>query len=157
MVKIVPSDMTDCQEIAENMREQDIIELSLANGYAPLQALVLSYTMSHECNTIMYNDKPIGMFGVVNSGMFSSPWLLGTDELEKIPVPLVREGKKWVEETNAKHPLLINYVHKDNTVAIQWLKHLGFKFIRLYEKHGVGQAPFYQFVRIKECVTHFTT
>jgi len=157
MVKIVPSVITDCQEIAENMREQDRIELELSNGYAPLQALVLSHAMSQECNTVLLDDVPVGMFGVVPNGMFSAPWLLGTKELEKLPITLVKIGKQWVEETNAKHPLLINYVHKDNTVAIEWLKHLGFKFIRLYDKHGVGQAPFYQFVRIKECVTQFTT
>ena len=56
---------------------------------------------------------------------------------------------KWVEEKVDQYSLLLNYVDADNTVSMKWLKSLGFKFIKLLD-YGVGQKPFYQFVRIKD-------
>lgn len=156
MIKVIETHMTDCLDLSKNLREQDEVEISLSNGYSPLQAITLSFTMSQECHTIMYNDAPVGMFGVVDSGMFAAPWLLASKEIEQFPVTFIKECTKWVDSMNDKHPLLINYVHKENTAAIKWLKYLGFRFTKLYEHYGVGQAPFYQFVRIKECATQFT-
>ena len=59
---------------------------------------------------------------------------------------------EWVEKINNDYPLLLNYVHADNTVSKRWLKSLGFQFIDLIKEHGVGREPFYQFVRIKNNV-----
>ena len=148
-----PSILSDCLELAPNMREQDVTEVSYSNGLSPLDALQASYRASQECNTIIHEDgSVVGMFGLSDSVIFASPWLLGSDKLVETKRVMLPVSAKWVEEMNTKHPILLNYVHVDNTVSKRWLKSLGFNFIKLEQEFGVGKQPFYQFVRIKKNV-----
>jgi len=78
--------------------------------------------------------------------------LLGTDKLLDTRKEFIPQAKEWVEEMSSIYPILLNYVHVDNTVSKRWLKSLGFEFIKLEKEYGVGKQPFYQFVRIKKNV-----
>tara|TARA_R110002124_G_scaffold174376_2_gene342030 strand:- start:1424 stop:1903 length:480 start_codon:yes stop_codon:yes gene_type:complete len=148
-----PSVLGDCDLIAPYMRTQDVKEITYSHGLSPLESLQRSFLSSQECNTIVHADGTVvGMFGIVDSGILASPWLLGTDKLLKTKRVMLPISAKWVEEMNVKYPLLLNYAHVENTVSIKWLKSLGFKFIKLEQEHGVGKQPFYQFVRIGQCV-----
>ena len=148
-----PSTFPDCRDLAPRMRSQDAKEVMASSGFKPYQALTESFRVSSECYTIIHEDGEIvGMFGVADCGHFGSPWLLGSDKLPETKRVMLPVSAKWVEEKNNQYPLLLNYVHADNTVSMKWLKALGFKFIKLDTEHGVGKEPFYQFVRIKENV-----
>ena len=144
----------DCRDLAPHMREQDANEVMASNGLSPLRALQRGYNASSpECFTIIHEDGSIvGMFGLAVNEIFASPWLLGSDKLPETKKVILPVSAKWVEEMNTRHPLLLNYVHADNTVSMKWLKSLGFQFINLVKEYGVGREPFYQFVRIKENV-----
>ena len=135
------------------MRSQDAREVLYSSGVGPLDALRASFEASEECNTIVHADGSlVGMFGVADSGIFASPWLLGTDKLIDTRAEFIPQAKEWVKKMNSVYPLLLNYVHTENTVSKRWLKSLGFKFIKLEEEYGVGKQPFYQFVRIPDNV-----
>jgi hypothetical protein len=135
------------------MRSQDAREVMASHGKEPLEALLESFRVSSECFTIIHEDGEIvGMYGIADCNIFASPWLLGTDKLPETKRVMLPVSAKWVEEKNNQYPLLLNYVHVDNTVSMRWLKTLGFKFIKLDKEHGVGREPFYQFVRIKKNV-----
>lgn len=124
-----------------------------SHGLDPLQSLQASYNLS-ECNTIVHEDgSVVGMFGVADCGAYGSPWLLGADKLIDTRKEFIPQAMEWVERANDDYPLLLNYVHAENSVSIRWLKSLGFKFTQYIKEHGVGKEPFYQFVRIKECAT----
>lgn len=149
-----PATFQDCRELAPSLREQDAKEVMASDGLTPLRALQHSYNSSApECFSIIHEDGDIvGMFGLSNSGHFASPWLLGSHKLPETKKVMLPVSAKWVEEKNDQYPLLLNYVHAENTVSMRWLKALGFKFIKLDKEYGVGKQPFYQFVRIKENV-----
>ena len=148
-----PSVFQDCRELAPFLREQDANEVMASNGLSPLRALQASFEGSYECNTIIHEDgSVVGMFGLGDNGIFGCPWLLGSDKLPETKKVMLPVSAKWVEEMNARHPLLLNYVHAENKVSMKWLKSLGFQFINLVKEYGVGKEPFYQFVRIKENV-----
>ena len=145
-----PSVLADCDAIAPFMRKQDSKEVLFSSGCFPLEALQFSFKSSQECNSIIHEDGDVvGMFGVSDSGIFASPWLLGTDKMLETKKIMLPAAKTWVEDINTRYPLLINYVHVDNTVSKKWLKSLGFEFIKLEEEYGIGKKPFYQFVRVK--------
>lgn len=148
------STFADCRDLAPRMRSQDANEVMASSGTTPYEALKQSYNASApECFTIIHEDGEIvGMFGLSDCGHFASPWLLGSDKLPETKRVMLPVSAEWVEEKNNQYPLLLNYVHADNTVSMKWLKALGFKFIRLDKEYGVGKEPFYQFVRIKENV-----
>ena len=148
-----PATLKDCHEIAPNMRSQDAMEIMYSHGSSPLGALQESYKHSKVCNAIVHEDgSVVGMYGLVDSGVLASPWLLGTDKLLDTKRVMLPAAKVWVEEMLESYPLLTNFVHADNTVSKRWLKSLGFEFIKLDKEHGVGKQPFYQFVRIKKNV-----
>jgi len=149
-----PAEWQDCRELYPYMREQDAKEVMASNGLDPLRALQESFKLSYgECHTIIHEDGSIvGMFGLAVNDIFASPWLLGSDKLPETKKVMLPVSARWVEEMNTSHPLLLNYVHVENTVSIKWLKSLGFQFINLVKEYGVGREPFYQFVRIKENV-----
>ena len=148
-----PATFEDCHDLAPRMRSQDAKEVMASNGAKPYEALSESFRVSSECYTIIHEDGEIvGMFGVADAKIFGSPWLLGSDKLPETKRVMLPVSAKWVEEKNDQYPLLLNYVHADNTVSIRWLKSLGFEFIKLDKEYGVGKEPFYQFVRVKKNV-----
>lgn len=148
-----PARFEDCREMAPNMRSQDAKEVMYSNGLTPLKALQESYRLSQVHNSIIHEDgSVVGMFGVCDSGIIASPWLLGTDKMLETRKEFVPQAIEWVNEMAKLYPILTNFVHVNNTVSLVWLKSLGFEFIKLYEEYGVGKQPFYQFVRITKNV-----
>tara|TARA_Y100000996_G_scaffold415127_1_gene408336 strand:+ start:2779 stop:3252 length:474 start_codon:yes stop_codon:yes gene_type:complete len=147
-----PATEQDAYEMAPNMRSQDAEEVMASHGWTPLEALVNSYNGSQECNSIIHEDGDVvGMFGVSDQGAFAMPWLLGANKMLDTKIEFVPQAIEWVDRMSVQYPLLFNFVHKENKVAIRWLKSLGFEFIKEIEDYGVGQEPFIQFVRITKC------
>lgn len=144
----------DIKPLAENLRKADIEELDAETGLDPETALRLSVELSEEVNSIVLEDGTVvGIFGISHmSDSVGCPWLVGTDVLPTIRTAFLRGSLQWIKEKNEEYPILTNFVHAENEIAIQWLRFLGFKFIRLDKKHGVKKQPFYEFVRIKENV-----
>jgi len=129
------------------MRKADVVEIDLLAGFTPKQALIESFHASPlDRHSIILNGEVIGMFGVSNNGRWATPWLLASDKITQIPMTFLRHSKAYVAQL--KYPLLMNYVHAENTLSIAWLKHLGFSFLR--QVTGArGRGLFYEFVRIK--------
>jgi len=138
----------DCHILAKKMRKADVIEIDLLAGFTPKQALLQSFQASPlDRHTIILNGEVIGMFGVASgNGQVATPWLLASDKITTIPLSFLRQSKKYVDQL--KYPLLLNYVHAENTLSIAWLKHLGFSFLRQVTGQK-GRGLFYEFVRIK--------
>jgi hypothetical protein len=139
----------DCHILAKKMRKADVVEIDLLAGFTPKQALVESFHASPlDRHSIILNGEVIGMFGVSNHGgaKWATPWLLASDKITQIPLTFLRHSKHYIN--SREYPLLMNYVHAENTLSIAWLKHLGFSFIR--QVTGArGRGLFYEFVRIK--------
>ena len=146
-----PSEAIDCLKLAPKLREQDKNEVMASHGLEPVTALHLSFKLSNKSYSIIHDDEVIGMFGYGpgDSDIVAVPWLLASDKLKEISREFLPQSKTWVEEVNKDFPILVNYVDARNTVAIRWLKFLGFKFIRKIDKFGLGQIPFYEFVRVE--------
>jgi len=138
----------DCFILAPLMREQDKVEVMFSHGVEPLEAL-LACLESHECNTIVHQGQPVGMFGIHPvDDLTASPWMLGTDKIPEIARDVMKVSSQWVKDKNKEYPILVNYVHEDNEVSKVWLRKLGFTFIQLIDDYGVGKQPFYEFTRI---------
>lgn len=146
------STVNDCEQLAPIMREADAREVMASGGWTPLGALLASLVNAEEANTIIHEDRVIGMFGVGSSEDSDTgiPWLLASEEINEISFQFLRESRHWIRRVQDKYPLLCNYVAAENTVAVQWLRFLGFKFIREIENFMDGGLTFYEFVRIKD-------
>lgn len=154
MLKSRPARYGDVLSVALRLRDADRAELRAASGLTPIEALELSYSLTENPHVgVDDDDKPICIGGVVPHGERGAIWLLATPDVERLRIPFLRASRGWVERLQRTYPLLTNAVDERNTVHIEWLKWLGFTFIRRHPEFGVERRPFLEFVRIDPCVT----
>ena len=145
------STQDDVEYLCDNLRPEDREEVLASHG-STREALQVGFDESEECWTITVKDtgEIAGIYGLARyDDDMAVPWLLTTPAIKKVWLPFLRGSRKWVEEANQKYPLLTNAVDADYTVAINWLRFVGFTFIKKHEKWGVGNKPFLEFVRIR--------
>jgi hypothetical protein len=145
------STQADVDYLCNNLRPEDAQEVQASHG-STKEALQMGFDDSDECWTIVVTetDEIAGIYGVGRyDDMVGIPWLLTTPAIEKVWLPFLRGSRKWVSEINNKYPLLTNAVDAEYTVAINWLRFVGFTFIKKHETWGVGNRPFLEFVRIR--------
>lgn len=150
-----PATTEDCNTLGPLLRKADKEELMLSCGHAPVKALTLSMEASDMPYVACDEDGiPFAMFGVVGAekGFIGVPWMLGSSGIYKHAIQFKRECNQWLDTISEDYLVLVNYVHADNHKAIRWLQWLGFKLIHLDPEYGVGKAPFYEFVKVKENV-----
>ncbi len=145
--EVVPATIGHARELAENMRWPDCEEVWAAAHLYPLQATLLSLEASRDATTGLADGRVVCMFGVGPAAIISTtgiPWLLTTDGVERHARAFLKRNKAVVAAMRAKYPLLRNYVDERNTVAIKWLKWLGFEILPA-EPFGVEGLPFHPF------------
>tara|TARA_E500000318_G_C3569670_1_gene217221 strand:+ start:14447 stop:14905 length:459 start_codon:yes stop_codon:yes gene_type:complete len=150
-VHVRQSTQDDVEYLCDNLRPEDREEVLASHG-STREALQVGFDESEECWTITVKDtgEIAGIYGLARYDEdVAVPWLLTTPAIKKVWLPFLRGSRKWVEEANQKYPLLTNAVDADYTVAINWLRFVGFTFIKKHEKWGVGNKPFLEFVRIR--------
>ena len=145
---IVPAHSDHIFWIANNMREADRNECA-AGGRGPYAALRDSLERSISAWTGMVGDsEPVCMFGVAPLdllGSTGSPWLLGTDAVQKYAVTFLKLNKVYISKMLDIFPHLLNYVDARHVAAIRWLTWLGFKFDREAVPFGPFNLPFFRF------------
>jgi hypothetical protein len=150
-VHVRQSTQSDVEYLCYNLRPEDREEVLASHG-TTREALQVGFDESEECWTIIVTDTDeiAGIYGLARyDDDVAVPWLLTSPAIKKVWLPFLRGSRKWVEEANKKYPLLTNAVDADYTVAINWLRFVGFTFIKKHEKWGVGNKPFLEFVRIR--------
>tara|TARA_R100000908_G_C3692855_1_gene106498 strand:- start:220 stop:672 length:453 start_codon:yes stop_codon:yes gene_type:complete len=143
------SNNKDLDHVIKNMRAIDKIEAYYQSGQSPEDAVAYSYLNSSITMTVAGDkDQPMGLCGVAQDKCI---WFVATDELyetKKYRIQLIRKGKEWVDSLLKNHDYLYNYVYKENTNAIKWLRSMNFNFINLHKEFGYQKQPFYEFMRI---------
>lgn len=118
------------QRVAQRMRHQDRLEVLYSHHWSPEEALRESMARSSIQRCICGdNGQAVGICGVAQGTVI---WLLATDELLATAShrrQFIRGAKEWVDGLLASNEfeVLENWVLASNTVALRWLKHLGFK------------------------------
>lgn len=127
MIEVVKAEVIHAQRL--QMRDADRAEVYAATGRDPQTALVESVLHSTVAWAGLIEEVPVAIFGVgplnILSGL-GSPWLLGSDELEKHSFELLRKSRPYVTEMHRSYPVLFNLVDQRNVVSQRWLRWLGF-------------------------------
>ena len=145
--EMVPATLEHAEELAENMRWADCEEVWATAHLYPLQATLFSLEASRDATTGLADGCVVCMFGVGPAAIISTtgvPWLLTTDGVERHAKAFLRRNKKVVKEMLMTYPFLKNYVDERNTVAVRWLKWLGFDIMPSVP-FGVEELPFHPF------------
>lgn len=130
------------------MRPQDMAEC-LASGHADLQSVLTQSVASSTWSVAVDVDGELAcIFGVAPIGSLldsrGAPWLLGTHLVPKHRRVLARLAPRYISTMLQTHPHLLNFVHARNTVAVGWLRHMGFT-LGEQQPHPVTGEPFYLF------------
>lgn len=128
MVNIRKAIINDAYDLYNRLRQQDEDEVMALVGLDNLTALTVCFNDSDKVLTAEIDNTIVCMFGVTkNIDGTGTPWLLGSDDVNKIPVTFIRESRKYIDQFLQEYGYLYNYVDIRNTLSIQWLKWLGFK------------------------------
>lgn len=105
------------------LRTQDEAELR-ALGFADMGHVIRHCVLlSDWCLAARVNGRLACIFGVSPDG---APWMLGTDLVKTHRRILAREAPRYIRQMLKDHPRLVNRVHAANTVAVTWLRRVGF-------------------------------
>lgn len=144
MIEIVPARPQHVGTIARRMRAIDIVECA-AFGHSPKDALRSGLMGSAISWTAKLDGRPEAMFGAVPLSSVEGrgrPWLLMTDEAARQHRALVRLGWRYTNMMHAHFPILHNFVHAENDVAIRWLARLGYAVGAVDVYNGQPMRPF---------------
>lgn len=138
----------DGESLAPRLRAADALELELAGA-----TIRQSIKLSSEVWAVEEEGTVIALAGLAlvertNAGV---PWMVGSDDLLKHPIRLVREGRLFVARWEKQCAVLTNFVHAENLAGIEWLKCIGFEMGQTFPQWGPGKAPFIQFQRHSTC------
>lgn len=134
-------------DLAPRLRLDDRKEAE-AIGHNAVDALKLGYENSIECYSVFNKDNLIvGMFGyslMELNGLSAVVWFLGSDEIEKYPIPFIREGKKFINKLKNNYKIF-NLVYSENKTHIEYIKRLGLVVDETQEIQINGEVfhPFY--------------
>ena len=112
------------------MREADVAEVWASHRYTPLGAIKLSVSSSKHAWVCWIDDIPCAILGITEHDLLSgigTPWMLGSKELDNYRREIVYYSRDILATVLTQYDVLDNWVHADNTVAIRWLKWLGFE------------------------------
>jgi len=143
------TDTTDdhINELAETMSQADRDEVWATSHRSPLESLLFSSTMSGDTTTGLADGEVVCIFGVSPISIISgsgSPWLLGSDLIREHFRVFLRGNKEWMKIQQEKWDTLSNHVDARNTLAIRWLKWMGFDFDEA-KPYGPDKMPFHRF------------
>ncbi|CAB4124776.1 hypothetical protein UFOVP63_29 [uncultured Caudovirales phage] len=134
------------------MRDEDVEE-AWAIGLTPLDALTQSIHGSTLVYTMIgHEGVPISIVGVSPSPYpnWGLIWMLGTPGIVSNKITFLRHSRaalvKMFEETGSE--VLYNYTYAKNKVHHDWLRWLGFTFIRKVSLLPHGEE-FYEFAKIR--------
>ena len=134
----------DVPGFANCLREIDIEECRLFTGQDAFQSLNDCFLNVYEnhCYSAFYRGKPVCMFGISTStagAPILSPWLLGTEEIDRHPIPFMRATysifPRFLTPVE-KGFSLRNVIMEKNQSTIRWLTRLGFAFSDPFEYLG---------------------
>ena len=129
------------------MRKHDVQEVNAATRMGVRNAVETSVNLSTYAKTGLVNDELVCMWGVCPISLISSsgsPWMLGTDLIEKKQRIFLRRSKPWLEDIKKDYKTLENHVDERNTLSVRWLKWLGFE-MKKAEPYGVNGELFHKF------------
>jgi hypothetical protein len=118
---IRPATGKDVLDLAPRLRAEDIQEIEALTGLGPLEALSIGLFHSDACMAAVGKDgKVCGLFGVSPyDETTASVWLLTSKEIVENAREVLKTGRAWLDEQQARYPVLKNLVSESNEIHIR--------------------------------------
>ncbi|MDR6455499.1 hypothetical protein [Variovorax paradoxus] len=122
-----PVEHGDTFEVAARLRACDRQEIALGSGRVPLYVLQDAVKAGFSQAICTDQDVPVAIWGIapLTPGV-GSIWMLGTPELESIPLSFLRACRPALARAHALYPTLACAAWRENALHLNWLRWLGF-------------------------------
>lgn len=148
--EVLPASVDDVPTILPLVRQADVDEITEALGI-PMD-VALREGLADNAKKIVVDGEVVAVFGDATYSILGSvgiPWLISTVHVERHARAFLKVCKPEVQGMLSRHRHLLNYVDARNTVAIRWLKWLGFTFAPAIP-YGPKGFPFHPFTLNRE-------
>lgn len=139
VIEIVPARASHLRRLAQVMRQADRDEVMARSGSTPIGALMSSYRGSTVCMVALVDGLPEVIWGAGDINILTgtgSPWMLGSEAINAHRKDFLRHSSHWRDQLLQRYSVLKNVVDCRNTVAIRWLRWLGFRFSDPFDYRG---------------------
>lgn len=138
-------------DLAGRLKASDVAELDAAYAVKPLDAITsLRGADVHGA----YVDGRLEVIYGTNSADYgegmASVWMLSSDILHRHAKRLIKLGNRWLDEQQAIHGMLFNFVDARAVRTLAWLKRMGFSFSDV-PRYGARGLPFVLITRGAKC------
>lgn len=140
---VVPATPEHVEYIYPHMRKMDKLEVACM-GHEPRRSMLEALEQDDVTLTALDDEGvPFAMFGVGQVGDLAYIWCLGTEAVEDNAYDFLKASREWTQRLTKPYGATFNFVHKENHVAIKWLKFCGAIFIgtRMFTTQ-----PFFEFI-----------
>lgn len=150
---VTKATLADARECAELLRPQDRRELEDLSGHDAYSCLARGVLMGSPSWAMRaHSGDMVGLLSVVPWGSrIGVVGMSGTVLIEDNRTAFLRGSRDLLAALDARYDTLLNVCDARNEVHHQWLKWLGFTFIRRIETYGARGVPVYEFARIRPC------
>lgn len=155
-LRVQPAILADAAELAAELRPDDAREVAALPllKLTPVVALEKSIMESEDCYVVkeQLTAKPVCLFGAVpQTPEFALIWMMGSTRLDHHKITFLRHSRSWVEGFLKRYNCVGNFVLDTNKLHVDWLRWLGFTFIRHHKGVGANGEGFYEFIKL--CAT----
>lgn len=140
---------SDGDALAAAIRDIDRKEIYLIAMIDPLPAIRATAANAMAAWTAHYDGKLACIFGVNRQNALSDvgvPWLLGTPEIDNMPVSFLRASRVYYDRYCQVFPQMENWILAENKISAGWLSWLGFDMDQP-KAFGIFGAPFIRFTK----------
>ena len=153
MLTLRPATEADCHFLSARLRAADRAEVA-AGGTDPLAALLGGLHSSLEAVAgVDESGEPVilaGLAAIPEHPLVGTVWALGSDAVRDHRVSFLRQSRTLCAHFHERFPVLMNLVDARNTVHIEWLRWMGFTFVRRWPEMGPQRLPFIEFVKLHD-------
>ncbi|MCO7563571.1 hypothetical protein NJI34_00320 [Pseudomonas sp. S 311-6] len=143
--ELVPVLEEHIQALLTDMREADLVELRAIRGWAPEREVRHAVSTASHCAACVVDGKVVAIFGdSPHDAVYGLPWMASTTWINQYRRQFLAECRPVIEGMRSRHQVLLNLVDVRNTLAIRWLKWLGFQFLPAVP-YGINGELFYPF------------
>lgn len=116
------------KDLAENIRDEDRVEIEASSGLPPLECIQRSLEWSTYARTLLLHGQVAAIYGLgpapgqEHTGI---AWAITSNVVSRHPKLFAQASREILAELLYRHPVLINAVDVRYAAAIRWLTWLG--------------------------------
>lgn len=132
MIDIVLATNEHVEIMAPLMSQDDVDEVAAMN-MTPIEALRWSLEGSLVAHAALIDGEPISMWGCAPTALLGDKavvWMLGTPKLRQNAKTLLRISRQFIQDMQARYPVLECWVDSRHERAMRWTQWLGFRPVK---------------------------